>query len=324
MAGAKRILTIDGGGIRGVFAAAIIDQMEKVSGKRASEIFDCFYGTSTGAILAAGLASGISARELKQFYLDKGAHIFEKLPWYRIVGRALYWTYSKEPLEAELRRVFGDKRIFDIGTLLSIQVKDTQTGTVMFFNNFAYTREKHPGRNLPLWQIIRASTAAPTFFEPEGNRYIDGGISSYNNPSYGAFIGAIKYLNWPAGTDNLKVFSVGTGYHPPVIPAGALDEKTKLHMAGYMIEELMDDINLLQNQIMQRLECDRQECWYRRYTIKFDERSFHLFGIPTENMDFNELARMDGVEYVRELARIGERVGERLVVATELTDHATG
>lgn len=314
----KKILTIDGGGIRGVFASAIIEQMEKALGKPASEIFDCFYGTSTGAILAAGLASGLSSGELKRFYLKKGVKVFEKLPFYRIIKPTLYWTYSKEPLEEELKRVFGDKRIFEIGKLLSIQVKDTTTGSVVFYNNFPYARLKYPERNLPLWQIIRASTAAPTYFEPEANRYIDGGISSYNNPSYAAFIGAVKYLKWAAGVDKLKIYSIGTGYHPPIIPEGSLDEKTKIHMAIYMIEELMDDINLLQNQIMRRLESDRKECWYHRYTVRFDKKSFDLFKIPTEGINFDEISKMDGVEYVEELARIGEIVGKKLVKKEEL------
>ena len=314
----KRILAIDGGGLRGVFSAAIIERMESLTGKPARELFDCFYGTSTGAILAAGLARGMSAAELKQFYLEKGAQVFEKFPFYKIVKRLLYWTYSKEELEAELKRVFGaDRKIFDIDVPLSIQTKDTRTSAAGFFNNFPYTRQKHPDKNLPLWQIIRASTAAPTYFEPGINRYIDGGISCYNNPSYAAFIGATKYLGWPAGADKLRIYSVGTGYHPPVIPEGELDERNKIQMAGYMVEELMDDINLLQNQIMQRLEDDQRLCWYRRYTIKFDRASFERFGIPTDGVDFDAIAEMDAVDYVPALAEIGRVVAEKLVVAED-------
>lgn len=318
MAVGKKILTIDGGGIRGVFAATIVERMEQAAGRPVRDIFDCFYGTSTGAILAAGLASGMTGGELKGFYLEKGSRVFEKLPFYRIIKRNLYWTYSKKPLEEELKGVFSEKKIFDVEKLLSVQIKDTETGTVAFFNNFPSTRKKHPDNNLPLWQIIRASTAAPTYFEPELNRYIDGGISCYNNPSYAAFIGATKYLKWPTGVDNLRIYSIGTGYHPPLIPKGTLEEKTKLHMAAYMIEELIDDINLLQNQIMQRLEQDRRECWYRRYTIKFDKVSFDRFGISSEGLDFDEIASLDGVKYIRKLAEIGERVAAVLVKPEEL------
>ena len=317
MSDTKRILTIDGGGLRGVFSSSIIEQMELLTGKPANVIFDCFYGTSTGAILAAGLAQGISATDLKQFYLKKGEKIFEKLPFYRIIKRNLYWTYSKEPLEAELKAVFGDTRLFDVSPLLSIQTKDTRTSTVAFFNNFPYTRVQHPEKNLPLWQIIRASTAAPTYFEPEANRYIDGGISSYNNASYAAFIGATKYLDWPAGPDKLKIYSVGTGYHPPIIGEDELNEKNKIAMAAYMVEELMDDINLLQNQIMKRLEKDHDLCWYKRYTIRFDPRSFDRFGIPTTGIDFDQIAKMDASEYVQTLAEIGSRVGTQLVEAAD-------
>ena len=313
----KRILTIDGGGLRGVFAASIIEQMELVTGKSARDLFDCFYGTSTGAILAAGLAIGMRATELKNFYLEKGATVFQKLPWYHIIKRALYWTYSKEELEQELKRVFGTRSLFDVGPLLSIQTKNTQTSNVDFFNNFPYTRRAHGEKNLPLWQIIRASTAAPTYFEPEMNRYIDGGISSYNNSSYASFIGATKYLDWPAGLDHLRIYSVGTGYHPPVIPSGELDEKNKIQMAAYMVEELMDDINLLQNQIMKRLENDQKLCWYKRYTIRFDKASFDRFGIPTDGVDFDAIAEMDAIDYLSSLANIGHSVAAKLVLASD-------
>jgi uncharacterized protein len=317
MAAAKKILAIDGGGIRGAFSAAIIQQMEAVIGKKAGEYFDCFYGTSTGAILAAGLANGMTAEQLKQFYLEKGARMFEKLPFYNVIKKNLYWTYTKQPLEEELKTVFGDKKIFDIETPISIQTKDTETGTAAFFNNFPSTRDAHPELNLPLWQIIRASTAAPTYFESEGNRYIDGSISSYNNPSYASYIGATKYLRWSTGVENLRIYSVGTGYYPPLISRGKLDEKTKLHMAAYMIEELLDDINLLQNQIMRRLADDRKECWYRRYTVRFAEESFRNMDIPTTDVDFAALAALDGVKLVKKLMEVGELVGKKLVRADE-------
>lgn len=314
---AKKILTIDGGGLRGVFSAAIIERIEEVLGKKARDYFDCFYGTSTGAILAAGLAKGMSASELKRFYLDKGAKVFTKLPFYRVIKRNLFWTYSKEQLEKELKDVFKDMKLFDLEKLLSIQVKDTETSTVVFYNNFPTTRETNPERNGLIRDIIRASTAAPTYFQSQGNRYIDGGVSAYNNPSYSAFIGASKYLRWPTGVDNLRIYSVGTGYLPPLIPKGKLDSENKIAMAAYAVSELMDDINLLQNQIMGRLENDRKECWYRRYTIKFEERSFRNFGILTEGIDFEKLAAMDGVKLVRKLAEIGERVASKLVVQSE-------
>ncbi len=313
----KRILTIDGGGIRGVFAAAILERMEAVTGRACREVFDCFYGTSTGAILAAGLATGLAARDLKQFYVDKGAAVFTKVPWWHVIERNLFWTYSAEPLEGELQTFFEDRTVFEVEPLLSIIAKDTARGIPTFFNNFPDTKTRHPETNALLRDAIRASTAAPTFFRPHGV-YIDGGISSYNNPSYAAFIGATKYLGWPTGPENLAIYSIGTGYHPPVIPVGEVEERNKLQMAAYVASELRDDINLLQNQIMKRMEEDLQLCWYRRYTIRFDAASFAHFGIDPAGVDFDALAALDGVEYVRELAAIGERVAERLVEADDL------
>lgn len=183
----KRILTIDGGGIRGVFSAAIIEAMEAVTGKPCRELFDCFYGTSTGAILAAGLAIGLTARDLKQFYITKGATVFTKVPWWHVIKRNLFWTYTAEPLENELAAIFGERTVFSVEPLLSIIAKDTVRGVPRFFNNFPDTKARHPEADALLRDAIPASTAAPTFFPPKGF-YIDGGISSYNNPSYAAFI----------------------------------------------------------------------------------------------------------------------------------------
>lgn len=304
---AKRVLTIDGGGIRGVFAAAIVEAMEQRTGKPSRELFDCFYGTSTGAILAAALAFGIPAAALVRLYREQGTDIFSKTPVSRIVERWLYWTYSKEPLEQELKQMFGEARLSEIPTPLAIVAKDTRTGTPAFFNNF-------PGAelDLPLWQAVRASTAAPTFFAPELDRYVDGGISAYNNPTYAAFIGVSQYLRWPVGAERLRFYSVGTGYHPPRIVEGTLEEQNKLQMVGYVVEDLMDDINLLQNQLMSRLMRQRL-CWYKRYTIRFEAESFARLGIPVEGVDFEGLSQMDGVEYLEALAAIGAEVGARLV-----------
>jgi predicted acylesterase/phospholipase RssA len=315
----RRILTIDGGGIRGVFAAAVIERMEAVLGKPCREYFDCFYGTSTGAILAAGLAAGLSAHSLKEFYICKGSTVFTKIPWWHVVERNLFWTYAAEPLEAELKAVFGESSVFDMEPLLSVIAKDTSLGIPRFFNNFPDTKARHPEANALICDAIRASTAAPTYFPPS-RVYVDGGISSYNNPSYAAFIGATKYLGWPTGRDHLAIFSVGTGYHPPLIPVGSLDDQNKLQMAGYVASELMDDINLLQNQLMKRMHEDFDLCWYRRYTIRFDQQSFDQFEIDTTGVDFEALSQLDGVEYVHELASIGERVGAKLVDPAEFGD----
>ena len=85
MSDVKRILTIDGGGLRGAFSASIIEVMENVTRKPARELFDCFYGTSTGAALAEGLAQGKSAFELRKFYIENGRQVFHKLPFCKII-----------------------------------------------------------------------------------------------------------------------------------------------------------------------------------------------------------------------------------------------
>jgi hypothetical protein len=88
-------------------------------------------------------------------------------------------------------------------------------------------------------------------------------------------------------------------------------------LAAYLVGELWDDIIFLKNKIIIGLENDRKECWYRRYTIKFEDRSFRNFGIPTVGIDFEQLAALDGVKLVKKLAELGEIVGKKLVTKDE-------
>ena len=152
-----------------------------------------------------------------------------------------------------------------MGTLIVIVTKNATRGNDWFFtnnhNNPLSTRDK----DIPLWHIVRASSAAPTYFPPHAfavpddtgtpqtYEFIDGGVSSYNNPSFQVFLEATapEYgINWPMGVNKLLLMSLGTGYSPVTIQEGEAKDYTVLNWAGYVLKELMNEANLEQNVLM--------------------------------------------------------------------------
>lgn len=194
-----------------------------------SDFFDYFGGTSTGAIIATGLALGKSVDELIQFYDESGAAMFRKAgPLSR-----LFFKFTEKPLSERLRDIIGTKTVLEMvesGTLKShllIVTRNSTTDSSWMLTtnkNAKFNDVAHEQCNLriPLWQLVRASTAAPTFFRPEtiefGStqlQFVDGGITPYNSPAFLLFKKATmpEYrLGWPRGEDRMMLVSVGTGF----------------------------------------------------------------------------------------------------------------
>ncbi|PWC86140.1 patatin-like phospholipase family protein [Azospirillum sp. TSO5] len=229
----KRILSIDGGGIRGVIALEVLKKVEahlraiqKDPALVLADYFDLIAGTSTGAIIASGLAVGMSVEELQGFYSENAAHIIFHRAW---LGESLlYDTYSADGLESLLRGTFSDMTLRDprIRTQLVIVARDATHDRpwIITTSPTSLYAHEHPALcclDLPLWKLLRASTAAPSYFPPEaitveGQEYVftDGATTPFNNPAFKAFLVATspEYgLRWGTGTDQLLVVSVGTG-----------------------------------------------------------------------------------------------------------------
>ena len=229
----KRLLTIDGGGIRGVLAIEILREIEAAvrlrHGVALHEYFDLIAGTSTGAIIATCLAWGMTVEQVATLYRERAADIFAPNVWHRRHKS----RYRNDRFDAFLRELLSeaDGSPATLGTarlktLLLVVLRNATTGSPWpICNNPAaqFNDRTLPDCNLdlPLWQIVRASTAAPTYFEPErlalGNQhfhFIDGAVSPYNNPSHIAFLFATlpEYrINFETGEDKLLLVSVGTG-----------------------------------------------------------------------------------------------------------------
>jgi len=238
----RKLLALDGGGIRGVLTLQVLIRMEELLAEKSGQgenfrlchFFDYIGGTSTGAIIAAGLAIGKSARFLSEFYKEVGPAMFEKA----FILRRLKHLYKSEPLTEKLKEVFGADTTLASDTLLSLLLVVTRNVSTdspwpISSNPFAkYNAPDRPDRNsqIPLWQIVRASTAAPVFFPPEVVQwdandpskaflFEDGGLTPYNNPAFLLARMATHpayRLNWPTGEKNLLVMSIGTGSAPAV------------------------------------------------------------------------------------------------------------
>jgi hypothetical protein len=236
----RKLLALDGGGIRGVLTLQVLIRMEellrKESGRgddfRLCDFFDYVGGTSTGAIIAAGLAIGMSAQELSDFYIATGPKMFEKA----FILERLRNLYKKEPLTEELKKTYGAKT--NLGSnrlrcLLLVVTRNVSTDSPWPISSNPFAHYNHPARKdcnlqIPLWQLVRASTAAPVFFPPEilqwdpkdASRtflFEDGGLTPYNNPAFLIARMATQDaygLGWETGENKLLVVSIGTGSAP--------------------------------------------------------------------------------------------------------------
>lgn len=250
----RRILALDGGGIKGAFAAAFLETIEDATGKRIAEHFDLIAGTSTGGIIALGLGLGMSAREISQFYLNEGPRIFDQhnpLDSHGLASRLTRWLYNKrnavrqlaaprydaEELRNALERAFQSKRLGDSSVRLIIPAYHADKEDVYVFK----TRH-HPRLQLD-WKesavnVALATAAAPTYFQahpmPSGAPLIDGGIWA-NNPAGLAAVEARSVLGWK--DDDLYIIRLGCTEEVLDIPidagyAGLLLKSTALFMQG--------------------------------------------------------------------------------------------
>jgi uncharacterized protein len=244
--GPKKLLAIDGGGIRGVLALEILQRIEDMlraqSRKpdlRLADYFDYISGTSTGGIIAAGLSVGMSVGEILKFYQEAGAQMFVKAN----LLRRLRYKFEDEPLAEQLRGVFGAATTLGsdkLKTLLLLVMRNATTDSPWPISNNPHAKYNATDRDdcnlkFPLWKLVRASTAAPTYFPPEvfvlpikdkekEFIFVDGGVTMYNNPAFQMFLMATldRYwagkpaARWQAGREKMLIVSVGTGTSPGV------------------------------------------------------------------------------------------------------------
>jgi hypothetical protein len=264
-----RMLSLDGGGIRGLITLGIVERIEKLvrekTGRKLWEYFDYIAGTSTGAIIAAGLARGMTTADLINFYTSTGKQMFDPA-W--LVERIKY-LYTADPLKAQLQEVFGRDTNLEpdnLKCLLLVITKNVTTDSPWPISSNPDAKYNDPARKdcnlrIPLWQLVRASAAAPVYFPPEVLQwdatdqsktfvFADGGITPYNNPAFLLYRMATEpayRLNWKKGEDNLLIVSVGTGAAESLGATAASPNKNIVSTVAGLPGELMYGIQVDQD-----------------------------------------------------------------------------
>jgi hypothetical protein len=379
-AGPKKILACDGGGILGLISVEILARLESELRTHfrndrlvLADYFDFVCGTSTGAIIATCISAGMSMSAIRTFYIESGAEMFTKAAWYK----RLKYDYVDEPLankiKQEINKALGrDPRgpyatLGDpaLRTLLMLVLRNHSTDSPWPVCNNPYARYNQYARHdcnlgLPLWRLVRASTAAPTFFPPETVVFaqdtpqeyqfvfVDGGVTTYNNPAFLAFqmaTAAPYKTNWPTGTDKLMIVSVGTGSAARARPDMQADDLWLLDHAKNVPGALMNAASAGWDMTCRLLgECrfggviDREvgdmvmadgapSNWsggakqfaYVRYDPDVTQRGIDELGLNDVNAADVQL--MDSVEHIDAIQRVGEAYARRNVL---LASHLRG
>lgn len=238
----KRLLALDGGGLMGCITLGILAEVERqfrqIYGRDdlvLGDVFDYIAGTSTGAIIATGLRMGRPVEDILAFYRDDGARMFQPAPFSQRLVSGFSHKFDHYELARMLQQEFTDKTILELQDagrlpadkhlLIVTRNVNTDSGWPLSTNpDGKYNKRGHPrcNRMLPLWQVVRASTAAPSFFQPEhitlpdGTIFtlVDGGLTPHNNPALKLYQMATREeygCGWTASEEEMMLLSIGTG-----------------------------------------------------------------------------------------------------------------
>lgn len=364
----KRILALDGGGLRGILTLSYLAELESAlrarhggaKDFRLSHYFDLIAGTSTGAIIAAALARGMTVADIAKKYMGLGQSVFEKGLLDFGILRA---KYDADKLIEELKGVYGAATTMGDGSLqtgLLVVTKRLDSGSPWPISNNPRGRyfNARPNSNTiansayPLWQVVRASTAAPSYFDPEqieiaqgtagqkpaAGEFVDGGMSPYNNPALQALMYATLdgyHVGWPMGADKLLVVSAGTGSRDPAVAHSLLAAK---HAMMSMLS-LMDDCAALMETLLQWMstsptarEIDRELgdlrhdlvapaplISYLRYNVALDKDSLTQLGMNLADDKIAGLSAMDVPENMAILQEVGARAAKLQVRSADFS-----
>jgi hypothetical protein len=360
--GQKKILALDGGGIRGILTVEILAQIEDLLREKSgggkefvlADYFDFFAGTSTGAIVAACLSWGMTVDRIRNFYLQNGKEMFDKAS---LLDRYYRNKFQSEKLSARLQAEFGVDTTLGsdkLRTLLMMVLRNASTDSPWPVSNNPWAKYNDCTRsdfnlNLPLWQLVRGSTAAPTYFPPEivkvGQQefiFVDGGITMYNNPSFQAFVMATAEpynLNWPASEDSILLVSIGTGTSPYANADLRPDEMNVLYNATSIPSALMfaalneqDFLCRVFGRCLAGDPLDREVgdmigkrgplhpklFTYLRYNAELTRTGLNELDLT--GVEPTQVQQLDSVAFVGDLQRVGKRVAERKVKAEHFAD----
>lgn len=213
-----RILSIDGGGIKGLYSAAILEKFESKFNTCTSDHFDMICGTSTGGLIALGLSLKIPAKDISLFYEKKGEAIFPRQNDFISVLKQTFLSgkYNNKGLKKALYEVLGDKKIKDSNNLLCIPSYSlTEHKPVVFKYDHSHLNRDN---DTLMRDVALATSAAPTYFplaeleSYDNNQFIDGGVWA-NNPSLVGLLEALTYFvgeDKAYGYEDIEILSISS------------------------------------------------------------------------------------------------------------------
>jgi len=311
----KTILSIDGGGVRGIIPLACLIQLEAQEGKPCKEIFNMIAGTSTGAVIAAGLAIGISARGLLALYRNLAESAFQALPFWKIAANLGNHRYSNEFISRTLSEIGADRELNSLPVDILITGKNTATSRTDFF-----VRD-NPG-NASLWgrlslrDSVLASIAAPTYFPAHSaglgglqHTWVDGGVGVAGNPCYQAAVEAIHYSAGAYPPGDTRLLSFGTGSSPhPVNPKRA----SFLQWAEWVFIEMLEDAAEWQTFITKLEYGGTGRIDFRRYNLDLAPDVLDELGVKLPpGTDLTRIG-IDSLWAIELLVEIGRAFAQRI------------
>jgi uncharacterized protein len=354
--GPKRILALDGGGIRGMLTLQFLQALETLTTARFGEktrlcdYFDLIGGTSTGSIIAAGLACGMTVGALQDLYRNIGASVFQQGRFGKLLPDSLQGKlapkFPSDLLQAELDRQLGADTTLDsdkVLTGLMIMTKRLDTGSPWPLNNGGRGKYAAQDGALRLTQIVRANTAAPTYFAPEeiaihardgtvvDGAFVDGGVTPFNDPALQLLMLATLQGHgfcWPTGKNKLLIVSVGTGQYKQPRSAQAVVSDLAAFQGVAALQSLMDDCERMNRATLQWLtNCltpwliDRavgdmkldsqsgpQLATYVRYNAVLEQAWLKTeLGVDLAGDKLEQIRKMDDPSNLSDLADLGRR-----------------
>ncbi len=365
--GPKRILALDGGGVRGVLTLGYLKKIESILRERHGNLdsfrlchyFDLIAGTSTGAIIAACLARGMTVDEVITLYESLADRVFKRHIFRRGLIRA---RYSSKILEEILNEYFAQNNLGDrsLQTGLLVVAKRMDTGSVWPMSNNPQNPFFSAGlgdtflsnEDYPLARVLRASTAAPSFFSPEHieiskeadrphGEFVDGGVSPHNNPALLALqLATVKGFGagWDLDPANLFVLSVGTGSTTPGVSASRLAGKHAIksllslmddcsELVETMLQWISDSptarkIDVAINDLKQDAIAGNPLIHYVRYNVQFEEEWLkNNLALTWSRDELAKLSEMDRPQSIPRLRDLGAKAAEIQVSRDHFPSH---
>ncbi|MFT3793112.1 patatin-like phospholipase family protein [Flavobacterium sp.] len=355
----KRILALDGGGIRGILTLGMLKEIEnQVKAKgydKLCDYYDVMSGTSTGAIIASALSLGKTVDEVTQLYLDLGKEIFGKGRRMKILKRK--WTisraflkenYSSKKIEQYLKDNLGEDILIsndtDIKCGLIINTKRADTYSLWTIGNHPNATYAKANAHFKLWELCRASSAAPYYFMPKllhpktskgvslDAVYIDGGLSLANSPAWQAFLAVTVPsfgFDWKSGKDAIYITSLGTGNGVKKEDVNKLLKSWGVEWSSKLSDLFMVDALEMNHVILETVghnagpkhitdsqygdlsnyKVIKDECklfTFERHNVKLTVDDLKGLGIKVTQQQVDSLKEMDYFENMDQLLEIGK------------------